>query len=234
MAPPKRLVLFVEGEGDAYAVPVLVQRLLNDLAPWDCLFLDRDALRVGNVAKLTGRRAGEWARFIGVARKRRNLGGILLLLDGDVPPAGEREFCARRTGWDFSRRAREQGAGSLFSVASVFALQEYESWLIGGIESLAGRLLPPDGRPGVPPDIGVLPPDPEKGPRSAKQWLGRHMASAYKPTTDQEPLTRLLVEDLEPLRQRGLSSFRRLERALQQLVTAIRSGNHVVTPVPPD
>jgi hypothetical protein len=172
MAPPKRLVLFVEGEGDAYAVPVLVQRLLNDLAPWDCLFLDRDALRVGNVAKLTGRRAGEWARFIGVARKRRNLGGILLLLDGDVPPAGEREFCARRTGWDFSRRAREQGAGSLFSVASVFALQEYESWLIGGIEALAGRLLPPDGRPGVPPRHRRTAARPGKGAQERQAMAG--------------------------------------------------------------
>jgi hypothetical protein len=235
MAAPKRLVLFVEGEGDAEAVPLLVKRLLNDIdpSPWDCLFLDNDVMRVGGVPALTGRREAEWARFIGAACRRPRLGGILLVLDGDVPPAGQRVFCPGEVGRDLSRRAREAGAGSLFSVASVFALQEYESWLIGGVESLAGRPLP-DGRPGI--RAGTQAPDDlERTIRGAKQWLGRHMESrTYKETLDQEALTRLLIEDLGPLRQYGMTSFLRLERALRQLVDGIRSGNHIATPQTPE
>jgi hypothetical protein len=236
MAPPKRLVLFVEGEGDAEAAPILVRRLLNEIepSPWDCLFLDGDPMRVGGISELTGRREAEWARFLGVARRRSRLGGILLLLDGDVPPAGQRVFCPGEVGRDLSRRALEEGAGAFFSVASVFAMQEYESWLIGGVESLAGRPLP-DGRPGIRAGTVAPAQDLEKTIRGAKQWLGRHMeARTYKETLDQEPLTRLLIDDLSPLRRRGMSSFVRLERALRQLVEGIRSGNHIVTPAAPE
>jgi hypothetical protein len=112
-------------------------------------------------------------------------------------------------------------------------MQEYESWLIGGVESLAGRPLP-DGRPGIRAGTEAPPQDLERTTRGAKGWLGRHMApGSYKETLDQEPLTRLLVEDLGPLRRRGMPSFLRLERALRQLVEAIRSNSHVVTPAPP-
>jgi len=188
-------------------------------------------MRVGGVSCLTGRREADWARYLGVARRRRHLGGVLLLLDGDVPPTGQRVFCPGEVGRDFSRRAREAGAGVLFSVASVFAMQEYESWLIGGIEGRAGRQLP-DGRPGIMAGTQAPLQDIEQTIRGAKGWVGRHMESGtYKETTDQVQLTRLLIEDLGPLRQRGLSSFSRLERALRQLVDGIRSGTHVVTPV---
>jgi len=112
----------------------------------------------------------------------------------------------------------------------VFACQEYESWLIAGVEALAGRPLPPDGRPGVHPGTTAPAGNLELAPRDAKKWLGKHMASGYKPTMDQGPLTKLLVENLGPVRQRALRSFRRLETALQELVNAIRSGNHIVTP----
>jgi hypothetical protein len=67
-------------------------------------------------------------------------------------------------------------------------------------------------------------------PRNPKDWLSHQMESGYKPSTDQEPLTRLLVQDLSPLRARNLRSFRRLENALRQLTEAIRAGKHIVTP----
>jgi hypothetical protein len=232
MDPTKRLVLLVEGEGDVAAVPHLVKYLLNEIdpPPWDCLFLDKDVMRVGSISSLTGKKESEWARFIGVARRRARLGGILLLLDGDILPAGHRVFCPGAIGRDFSRRARTEGAGVLFSLASVFAMQEYESWLIGGVESLAGKRLPGD-RAGILAGTVAPSQDIEKTIRGGKQWLGRHMeARSYKETLDQEPLTQLLLSDLAPLRQRGMSSFLRLERAIRQLVEAIRTGNHVVTP----
>jgi hypothetical protein len=230
MAAPKRLVLFVEGEGDEKAIPVLVKHLLTEIQSWDCLYLDPYPFRVGMVADLFGRKENNWARFLGAVKKRPNLGGVLLLLDGDVSLAKGEEFCAARVGQDLSRRARKEGAGTLFSVASVFALQEFESWLIAGVESLAGKLLPPDNRPGVKEGVTVPEGNLEAAPRDAKKWLRQHMHSAYKQTIDQEPLTRLLVEDLGPLRSSGLRGFRRLKKALQELTNAIRSGTHIVTP----
>jgi hypothetical protein len=166
------------------------------------------------------------------ARTRKNLGGVLLLLDGDLRRFQGQPFCARDAGYYLSERARAAGAGSLFSAASVLALQEYESWLIAGIESLAGKSLP-DGRPGVRAGTTLPGGDLEVAPRGAKEWLGRRMDSGYAPTTDQEPLTRLLVEDLDPVRKQGMRPFARLEAAVKQLVDAIRSGKHVVTPEPP-
>jgi hypothetical protein len=230
MASLKRLVLFVEGEGDEVAVPVLVSHLLTECNAWDCLFLDPSPFRVKKVTDLIRRNEKNWKRFLGAARKRRDLGGVLLLLDGDIRLAQRQKFCARDVGRELSRAARQEGAGSMFSVASVFALQEYESWLIAGVEALAGKPLPPDNRPGIRAGTVAPTDDLEAKPRDAKQWLRQHMDSGYKPTTDQEPLTRLLVANLGSLRARGLRSFRRLESAIQQLVDAIRSGNHVVTP----
>ena len=46
--------------------------------------------------------------------------------------------------------AAKIGAGRDFSLAVVFACVEYETWLIAGTESLAGRTFK-DGRPILPP-----------------------------------------------------------------------------------
>jgi hypothetical protein len=230
MPPLKRLVLFVEGEGDEAAAPVLVSHFLTEMAAWDCLFLD-SPFKVGSVVDLLRARQPTWKRYLGAVRKKRDLGGVLLLLDGDVTLPRREPFCAKKLALELAEQAKQEGAGTLFSLACVFALQEYESWLLGGVEALAGKLLSPDDRPGI--EAGTLPPagDLEAAPRDAKGWLGRHMAAGtYKPTLDQEPLTRLLVQDLAPLRQRSMRSFRRFEAAVGQLVQAIRSGAHVVTP----
>jgi hypothetical protein len=45
----KRIVLFVEGEGEADAVPKLVKRLLTEQNAWDAVWLDEAAFRVGHV-----------------------------------------------------------------------------------------------------------------------------------------------------------------------------------------
>jgi hypothetical protein len=230
MAGQKRLVLMVEGDGDELAVPVLIKRLLTDQNAWDCVALDPKPMRVGKVPDLLARNEEKWVKYLGAARKRANLGGVLLILDGDVRLPKNQDFCAVRVGQTFTRIARQQGAGSVFSVAVVFALQEFESWLIAGVEVLAGKPLSPKGRPGVKKETVAPEGDLEQHPRDAKGWLRRCMHSGYKPTVDQEPLTRLLVEQLDVVRNRGLRSFHRLENALQQLVNACRSGNHVATP----
>jgi hypothetical protein len=232
MPAPKRLVLFLEGDGDEAAAPLLVKHLLGELKALDVLVPDPAPFQVGAVTNLLGRNEDKFIRWLRAARKRKNFGGVLVFLDGDVRVRREEAFCAATAGWELSRIARKEGAGSVFSVATVFALKEYESWLIAGVEALAGKLLPKLGRPGVRP--GTLPPpDDLEVLRDAKGWLRKQMQSGYKPTTDQGPLTALLVQNLEPLRSRGLRSFRQLEKALGLLTDAFRSGNHVVTPDKP-
>jgi hypothetical protein len=105
---------------------------------------------------------------------------------------------------------------------------EYETWLIAGVESLAGKPLP-DGRPGV--KAGAVAPSGnlEEAPRAAKGWLNANMDRGYKPAKDQKALTEMV--DVELIRKRGLRSFRRLENAVEQLADAVRSEQHVVTPV---
>jgi hypothetical protein len=108
----------------------------------------------------------------------------------------------------------------------VFARQEFESWLIAGIESLAGKRLP-DGRM---IDKGAKAPqgDLEENPRDAKGWFSTLIEGGYKPTRDQAALTDLV--DLGAVRKCNLRSFRRLESAVAGLVSAIRNDKHTATP----
>ena len=230
MAPPKRLVLCVEGEGDVAAAPLLVKRLLTELQAWDCVWLDPNPLRMGGVTSLFGRKAENWSKKLELAAERGGLGAVLLLQDGDVGAIPGQLFCPASLGRDLSQRARNVGAGKLFSVASVFARQEFESWLIAGVGSLAGKPLP-DGRPGIPAGVAAPAGDLEQNPRDAKKWLKQRLPTGYAETTDQALLTQIV--EIKAIRQRGMRSFRRLENALNQLVNAVRTGQHIVTPAPP-
>jgi hypothetical protein len=119
MPGPKRLVLFVEGDGDVASAPVLLRHLLTECEAWDCLFLDTAPFQIGAVYNLLGRNEGNWVRWLRAAAKRKNFGGVLLFLDGDVAVRRKEPFCAASVGWELSRIARREGAGSVFSVATV-------------------------------------------------------------------------------------------------------------------
>ncbi len=225
---PKRLVLLVEGQGDVEAAPVLLKRLLGEYHAFDIVFPDPAPFRVGEYGRISRNDFGEWRRFLEAAAKRRDLGGCLLLLDGDSPLKVEGQaFCAARAARRLAEEARKVGAGAVFSVAIVFACMEFESWLIAGAQSLAGKSFL-DGRKGLPDMTEQIPADPETAPRDAKGWFRARIKSGYSPTRDQKELTELV--DLGVIRQVGMRSFQRLESALGQLVAAIRSGQHVVTP----
>jgi len=220
----KRIVLFVEGDSDLDAVPVLVRRILNEINPWEYLWLDHDAFRVHGVENLSGNNQHKWLNWLGTAYKRGNVGAILLLLDGDADKFEGQLFCASIAARTLAERARDAGAGKLFSLACVFACRELESWLIAGVESLRGKLLP-DGRSGVRSHAPLPEADTEITPRGAKEWLDGQMDRGYKSSTDLQPLTQLL--DLNCVRKRNPRSFRRLENAVHQLAEAIRTGNHI-------
>jgi len=222
----KRIVLFVEGDGEADAVPQLVKRLLTEQNAWDAVILDEHPFRVGEVNKIVKDDYREWKRKLSASLKRVNVGGVLLILDGDTKKVGSIPFCAATVARSLAKVARNIGGGSTFSVATVFARQEYESWLIAGIESFAGKTFP-DGRT-FRAQITVPEGDLEASPRDAKGWLNKAIDGGYKPTRDQATLTQWL--ELQAVRKRGMRSYQRLESAVLELVTAIRSESHVSTP----
>lgn len=222
----KRLVLFVEGEGEVDAVPILLKRLLKEKGePFDIL-LDDAPFRVGSVDKLIKGDFRDWKRFLLASLKRANVGGVLVILDGDIEKAGGEEFCAAAVATSLTGAAMHVGAGKTFSVAVVFARQEYETWLIAGIASLAGQRLP-DGRL-IESNAKAPEGDLEASPRDAKGWLRAIVEGGYKPTRDQAEFTKLV--DLEVIRSRNLRSFRRLESAVTSLLEAIRCDKPIASP----
>ena len=224
----KRLVLLVEGDGDVEAAPVLLARLLHEYQAFDAVFLDPHPFRVGEYSKISRQEFAKWRRYLRAVAKRKDLGGCLLLLDGDSRAKVEGQpFCAMRAAGCLADEARKEVAGRSFSVAIVFACTEYESWLIAGVQSLGGKQFT-DGSNQMPDQIKAPPPHPESAPRDAKGWLGGVMKTGYKPTRDQAELTRLV--DLNLIRRQEMRSFRRLESAVQGLVRAVRCGEHAVTP----
>lgn len=66
----QRLVLMVEGDGDAAAVPGLVDHLLSDTRGKDILFIDGDCIKVGSPGKLTGDDFRFWRRMLGAADRK--------------------------------------------------------------------------------------------------------------------------------------------------------------------
>src|SRR5262249_4275836 len=155
----------------------------------------------------------------GNAAKRSKLGAALLVLDGDADRVEGELFCAVEVARTLAQRATAAGAGAQFSFAAVFLRQEYESLLLAVADQL----------PGLEPRV-TLPPGPEEHPRDAKGWLHDNLAEGYNPTERQLELTRA-VTDWEPVRM--LNCFQRLEHALAELVTAVSTSRHIVSPQRP-
>jgi Domain of unknown function (DUF4276) len=226
----KRIVLFVEGEGDATAAPQLVKRLLTEYEAWDVVIPDNRPFRVGQINKLVKNDYREWKRKLLASLKRPNVGGVLLLLDGDIKRVGSDLFCAATVAQSLAEVARSVGGGSTFSVATVFAMREYESWLVAGVQSFSGKTFP-DGR-SILPNATIPRGNLEETLRDAKGWLKKNIDRGYKQTRDQAILTGWL--ELQVVRDREMRSFQRLESALGELVEAIRTGDHVATPTEPN
>jgi hypothetical protein len=214
-----RLVLFVEGDGEEEAMPALVGRLWAEFPPeLQVGFVDTKPFRTGGLQNLTGRHAAKWPGYLGAARRRPSTSAILLLLDADTLEDGG--GCVRDAARELAEAAKAAGGGTHFSVAVVFFRQEYESLLIASYPFLPGH------REGV-----ALPENVEAAPRGAKAWLKKHLEGGYKESQDQLTLTRAI--DFQHLRDQSIRSFQRLEDALLELATAIASGQHIVSPLPP-
>jgi hypothetical protein len=123
----RRLKLFVEGDGDFIAVPLLVRRILSEKNDWHGIFLDNNPYKVGAIERLVKEDFRDWRRFLAASIKESNLGGVLPILDGDADRVGGKEFCAAVIARSLADAAKRVGAGGTFSVAVVFASKEYES-----------------------------------------------------------------------------------------------------------
>ncbi len=213
----KRLVLLVEGHGDVTAVPTLAAKVLADL-PVEFQghsFVDPAAIRIGGLEKFTGRLRQKWHTTLELALLRPNVGGILLVVDGDSDEMEDAAFCALDAARALSERTKQTGAGTIFSLAIVFLQKEFESILI----SAAGQL------PGIVQNY-QLPPVIE-GIRDAKGWLDKYLIGGYDPVRDQNNLTKA-VKDWEGVRSQH-RSFRRFESAIRQTVSAIALGVHKIS-----
>jgi hypothetical protein len=107
----KRIVLFVEGEGEAEAVPKLVKQLLTEQNAWCTVSLDEDTFRVGEINKLVKNKYREWKRKLAASLKRRNVGAVLLVLDGDVKKVEGEPFCAAKVARSLASEAASVGGG---------------------------------------------------------------------------------------------------------------------------
>lgn len=107
-------------------------------------------------------------------------------------------------------------------------MKEFESWIAAIADKLAGLPLQ-DGRKGIKPGTAALDESQRETKRGAKEWLKKRLSAGYTETIDQPALTELLIEHLDTLRER-MRSFRRLEHAIEQLITAARNGRFIITP----
>ena len=140
----------------------------------------------------------------------------MAVLDADADKFEGKPFCAVEATTILAERAKEAGAGVLFSFGIVLLSKEYESILIAAAAQL----------PGLAADVSI--PALPESIRGAKEWLSTHLPEGYSSVAHQNELTKA-VSDWRPVRATH-RSFRRFENALLQLVEAIRTEKHVVTP----
>jgi hypothetical protein len=227
-----RLVLIVEGHSDVKSVPILVKKILKNLKPWDVLiFEERDEpIRIGEISNLMGKAENQkkWIDNVIMAGKRSCGGAVLLIIDGDKKGSLENKtFCPAEFARILAERAKAASSAShRFSLGCVFACQEFESWLLAGIESLAGLPLP-NGLPGVKANAKPPEKDLDVKPKKAKEALKEYMINnIYNENRDQPLLTELV--NINSIRPRS-RSFRRLESALNELIEAVRSEQHIIS-----
>ncbi len=201
------LIPIVEGYGEVNAVPILLRRILYDKNIYN-INIDNpiNAHNRPNILKQNG-----LERFIEVALRRKYCDALLVLLDAD-------DDCAKELGFLLANRL--QAICAHVPAAVVVAKRCYESWFLGSTETLAGKR-------GLANPLQAVS-DPETVP-NPKRWLTEHMpgSRAYKETSDQAALTQLL--DCRLVRNRS-RSFRRLEHALDQLVTCLQKNTVMITP----
>lgn len=208
-----KIVPIVEGDGEVNAVPLLLGKLVSRIGRAE-IGVDR-VLNAGSCSNLT--KPDGLERFVQLAALRSDCAAVLVLMDAD-------KGCPLKIAQGFVTRINN--LGSKFPVVVVIAKCEYEAWLVASLDSIAGKEI--EGCSGLP--AGTTYPEQDvESLVAVKGWLSRQFTGSrrYKETLDQAPMTRLLNPDLVAPRSR---SFRRLQHALEEALTAIDGKKVVVTP----
>jgi hypothetical protein len=191
-----RIACIVEGQGELEAVPILVRRLGQRLAPELTVHIPRP-IRIPKSKLL---RQGELERAVELAARMGSpVDGILIILDSD-------DDCPAELGPALLARARQARADVPIGV--VLAKREFEGWFLAAAQSLAGYR-------GLAVNLRA-PADPE-AVRGAKEWLSEHMDSLhpYVPTLDQPACAAHM--DLDQALQ--AASFGKCWREVRRLLT---------------
>jgi hypothetical protein len=186
----------VEGQGDEYAVPILLRRLRDAAQAWPLEVGKPHRRRRTQLVKKDSLQTA-----VRVAALNEDCVGILIIFDAD-------DDCPKELAPTIEEWAREVAGRKACAV--VMANREYEAWFLASIEELRGtsRILPD----------ATSHPDPE-APRDAKGQLEHRMprGASYSPTVDQAPLTAHF--NLESAYRRS-RSFRKLVFAFGALIAA--------------
>ena len=224
MPAPKRLVIFAEGQGGVQSTKRLVHKLLARHQAKEALFVDDHVIQLGGLTSLVNRGGeSDWVSKVKAAHKRGNVGAMLLVLDGDFSgksfqtTEGKLPFCAKTYASLLAKRAREAGAGNLFSLGVVIARAEFESWLIAGCPELTKQCQPHENADFL-----------ENGMKGAKKWISERTKGPYKPTRHQDEWTGRINLDTPLLN--NMRSFKRMCHAIEELVQSVREGRFVCTP----
>lgn len=193
----------VEGEGEIAALPIVLRRLMSNMAIWNANIHRPFLMNRGKLVK----QGGLEAAIEGLARRLPAAvsGGILVVIDAD-------DDCPAELGPTLLRRA--QAARPDRRIAVVLANREFEAWFLAAAPSLGGRA-------GLP--VGLPTPEDSERPRDCKSWLSHHRndGGSYRPRVDQAALAD--VFDLE-LARRNAPSFDKFCRDINYLVTGKREG----------
>ena len=192
------IVPVVEGDGDASALPELLNRIISTkFNRYDIVVAEGKS----KVVKANGldKLKNKLEKFLLHAQNKPKCGAILILVDADTE-------CPVTLAQHFSQRCEQIGAR--YPIQVVCAYRTYESWFLASLDTIRGNH-------GIA-STAVLPCDAENVP-SPKQWLTRQMPAgqAYKETTHQASLSQKIDLDLA---YRNSRSFRRLCHAIEQLL----------------
>jgi hypothetical protein len=195
-----KIAAIVEGHGECEAVPILIRRIAQDIAP-DFVPKVLSPFRVP-ASRLS--KEGELERtIILAANKLQGRGGIVVINDCD-------DGCPAQDGPALLKRAR--AVRNDLPISVILAKREYEAWFLASAESLRGER-------GLPNNL-VRPNNPESI-RGAKEWLSDKMPSgrSYAATTDQPALTKLFDMNIA----RTADSFDKCYREIRCMLENLRN-----------
>ena len=193
----------VEGKGEEYALPILIERIAREVVPGVYVPVPRPVIVPRNHMTASGDKV---SNAIELLLKRLSLpAGLLLVLDADDDDPIELERALA---------AHMRVCRSDVPSAVVVACREYEAWFLAAAESLQ-RVR------GLRNDLAA-PPNPD-AIRGAKEWLGDRAAGStrYRPTADQAALTQSF--DMTAARANSPSfnrAYSEIERLLVELTAS--------------